>query len=146
MARACWDAVTETFSAPCDTDQSTTRVAGGAASWAIDTLGKNGVFTATDSCTHTIGTSNEWWHVDLGTAMPVHRLLIWNRNVVPERLAGFQVWVTDSASPAFTDTYVWIYLPGSYEILTLCEVEVYEVAASAWAGNCDAVAACANTA
>eukprot|EP00961_Rhodomonas_salina_P089513 1203836-Rhodomonas_salina.1 len=83
MARACWDAVTETFSAPCAAAQSTGTTA--PASNALDTMGKDGVYANT-VCTHTLTGSNQWWYVDLGTAMPVHQLLIWNRDSFQTRL------------------------------------------------------------
>eukprot|EP00961_Rhodomonas_salina_P210871 2847514-Rhodomonas_salina.1 len=177
MARACWDAGTETFSAPCNTDQTTTYL-NWFANKAVDTGGKDGLAN-TDSCTHTAGgagTTDPWWYVDLGTAIPVHRLLIWNRidyQSNSDRLKNFQVWVTNSNSPVFTDEsllchshgtdvvttfahplniicdlvgrYVWVRLPGTGKILTLCEVEIYEVAESAWSSNCDTDATCENT-
>eukprot|EP00961_Rhodomonas_salina_P193289 2609311-Rhodomonas_salina.1 len=92
MARACWNAGTGTFSAQCATWQSSTFGAGWEASKAVD---------ATTACTHTAGagSTNPWWRVDLGTAMPVHRLLIWNRvGCCEDRLNCFEVWVTDSTS------------------------------------------------
>eukprot|EP00961_Rhodomonas_salina_P041066 552531-Rhodomonas_salina.1 len=177
MARACWDAVTETFSAPCDTEQSSMYLDW--AAWkAVDTGGKDGD-SLSNSCTHTdgaggAGTTDPWWRVDLGTAMPVHRLLIWNRmDFNSDRLNNFEVWVTDSNSPFFTDTslrchvhgidvltsvadplnitcglvgqYVWIRLPGTGKMLTLCEVEVYEVAESEWQNTCVTEAACTDS-
>eukprot|EP00961_Rhodomonas_salina_P251183 3396208-Rhodomonas_salina.1 len=170
LARACWDKDTQTFSAPCNTMQSSGTSPPPSA--ALDTLGKNGVFLNA-VCTHTLTASNQWWHVDLGTVMPVHRLLIWNRDSLQSRLNGFQVWVTNSPSPVFTDTslrchmhdnnvvtneasplhvtcglvgqYVWIYLPGANRILTLCEVEIYQFPVGTTVNNCDANAQCTNT-
>eukprot|EP00961_Rhodomonas_salina_P137573 1850724-Rhodomonas_salina.1 len=86
MARACWDAVTETFTKACTTEQSSGALTGvGAAAAAVDTVGKNGAWGSA-GCTHTDTADNQWWYVNLGTAMPVHRLLIWNRDSFQTRL------------------------------------------------------------
>jgi len=96
------------------------------------------------------GTNNPWWRVDLGSTMSVIYVTVFNRiNCCEDRINGARIMVSDkddvnaakvcatiSASKsnpfiigsfpcAKTGRYVFIQIPGSGKILTLCEVKVY---------------------
>jgi formylglycine-generating enzyme required for sulfatase activity len=47
------------------------------------------------SITHTMNGKDEWWEVDLGTTVPVDKIVLWNRNGIQERLAECTVSVLD---------------------------------------------------
>ena len=106
------------------------------------------------SCTQTSSQTNPWWRVDLNSTRSILGGKIWNRrDSFAERLDGFQVWVgnghlfndpantlcyTASNTPItfFSDNffmsfdcvgkgrYLYIILP-RYDILSICEVEIY---------------------
>lgn len=92
--------------------------------------------------------ANPWWRVDLGKEYSITKIDIYNRvGCCPERLDGAKVYVgnvgssnpsdytevgtLNSTTPQTLDNlyvsgrYVMVYIPGSWEILTLAEVEVY---------------------
>ena len=47
------------------------------------------------SVSHTGESDNPWWEVDLKSAQPIERIVVWNRADVSERLAGFKVVALD---------------------------------------------------
>ena len=136
---------------PCPTTQSSTYVTWDS-SKAVDgdtNTNWNGL-----SCTHTsfyVVDNNPWWRVDLERTRSVMSVKIWNRgDCCSDRLEGFEVWIGDDASSYSanlrcstggtapltspyevrvdcigTGRYLFVALPGSNKILTLCEVEVY---------------------
>ena len=67
----------------------------GPAKLAID--GKtNGDFAKAKSTTHTESSIDPWWEVDLKSAHPVERLMVWNRtDGSGERLSGFRILLLD---------------------------------------------------
>ncbi|CAM4630546.1 unnamed protein product [Leuciscus chuanchicus] len=103
------------------------------------------------ACTHTDADRDPWWRVDLGEVYDVSRVNILNRgDAVPERINGAQIRIGNSlvnngnnnelavtvvSIPAgviktfdfksIKGRYVNIVIPGSYEYLTLCEVQVF---------------------
>jgi len=110
------------------------------------------------SCSHTFLESDPWWRVDLGAGSRVIAVRVYNRqDCCSERLNDFFVYVGDSASLTpdsvpcagpvsapqhFADVqcvgsgrYLHIALKGSNRLLTLCEVQVFEVR-SAWQSRC----------
>jgi len=68
----------------------------GAASRAVDGT-TSGVYTD-GSVTHTATQSDPWWEVDLGEALPIDAITVWNRTdgSVGARLAGARVIVLDA--------------------------------------------------
>ncbi|XP_071950910.1 fucolectin-like [Antedon mediterranea] len=106
------------------------------------------------TCTHTQNSGNPWWYVDLGSPIPISKIVIYNRgdccgnrlrdakvrvgnnNVSPFDKGNDQCGATLSTSmirtnpieivcsPPITGQYVSVYLPRR-EFLTLCEVELY---------------------
>ncbi|XP_076027603.1 uncharacterized protein LOC143016915 [Genypterus blacodes] len=104
------------------------------------------------SCTHTAEQTNPWWRVDLLDIYRIVSISITNReDCCPERMDGAEIHVGNSpivtgaentvvgtittlgAGATFTlqpnghfeGQYVSVMIPGSAEVLTLCEVEVY---------------------
>ena len=103
------------------------------------------------SCARTQKQTDPWWRVDLQQRVRVTHVKIYNRNWLGERLCGFEIQITESpvhggatrnrcgelkhirqnsndvviCRPPVTGRYVTIVIPGSYKILTLCEVQVY---------------------
>jgi hypothetical protein len=106
------------------------------------------------SCTHTNLVYFPWWRLDFNQTRQIRGGKIWNRNVAPERLDGFQIFVGNGTSwdnssnilcyssikqsrSLYTDPftlefncigsgrYLFVVIPRS-EILTLCEVQIYE--------------------
>ena len=77
-----------------EASQSSTTL-GAEAKRAID--GKtNGDFPNANSTTHTETSSDPWWEVDLKSAMPIDRIVVWNRtDSSPERLSNFRVVLLD---------------------------------------------------
>lgn len=76
----------------------------GPAKLAID--GKtNGNFSEAKSTTHTDVSENPWWEVDLKSAQPLDRIVVWNRtdNNLEGRLAGFRLLVLNEKREA-----VWV--------------------------------------
>ena len=56
----------------------------------------NGDFPNANSTTHTETSYDPWWEVDLKSAMPIDRIVVWNRtDNSPERLTNFRVVVLD---------------------------------------------------
>ena len=55
----------------------------------------NGHYAEAKSTTHTAVSDNPWWEVDLKSAQPIDRIVLWNRtdNSVHTRLANFRVAV-----------------------------------------------------
>ena len=60
---------------------------GGVASRGIDG-NTNGDYSVANSTTHTAISENPWWEVDLGEALPIDALKIWNRTDGGEAIAG----------------------------------------------------------
>ncbi|XP_051577215.1 fucolectin-6-like [Myxocyprinus asiaticus] len=111
---------------------------------------KDGVF-AHGSCSCTSWILNPWWRVDLLKTHNVFLVVITNRvDSYPQRINGAEIRignsldnngndnprcaVVSSIAPGFSTSfecngmvgrYVNIVIPGRYEYLTLCEVEVY---------------------
>ncbi len=106
------------------------------------------------SCTHTTLQNFPWWRLDFNQTRRIRGGKIWNRNLAPERLDGFQIFVGngstwDNASNAVcyssvkqprslyddpfslefncigTGRYLYVMVPRN-EYLSLCEVQVYE--------------------
>ncbi|XP_071955155.1 uncharacterized protein [Antedon mediterranea] len=132
--------------------QSSTHSSGAVAGRAID--GKTDGNFGKKTCTHTkTGSDNPWWYVDLGSPIPISKILIYNRkDCCGNRLVGAEVRVgNNNVSPfvenaqcgltltssmistnpieikctqPITGQYVSVYLPGK-KPLTLCEVELY---------------------
>src|SRR5206468_8882747 len=73
--------------------QSSTAFAG-AARQAIDG-NTDGDYEKAKSTTHTESSENPWWEVDLKTAQPIDRIVVWNRtdNKLQARLSEFRVVV-----------------------------------------------------
>jgi mono/diheme cytochrome c family protein len=73
---------------------------GGEAKRAIDG-NTNGDYFAANSVTHTAVEENPWWEVDLGKALPVDRVVLWNRtdggNEIMARIKGFRIKLLDEA-------------------------------------------------
>lgn len=68
---------------------------GGAAARAID--GNISGVWEENSITHTPeGSNHPAWEVDLGATYPVEKIVVWNRNILTERLDGFRVTVSDA--------------------------------------------------
>ena len=135
---------------PCTATQSSNQ-AGGVAARAVD-ANKDTGYISGRSCTHTTAESNPWWMIDLERVRSVKSVKLWNRaDCCSDRLNGFEVWIGDTASSydansrcsagavapltsphslhvdcVGTGRYLFISLPGSNKILTLCEVEVYD--------------------
>lgn len=80
------------------TQRSTT--AGGAAARAVD--GKTDGKYQANSVTHSATEADPWWEVDLGAAVPVERVAIWNRtdDGLGSRLAGARLVLLDEARKA----------------------------------------------
>lgn len=100
------------------------------------------------SVTHTNLATNPWWRVDLGAVYNLDKINIYNRtDCCSDRLNGALVLVGNTASNTPADytqvgtlngdatgflseinaqgRYIMVYLPGTNEILSLAEVEVY---------------------
>lgn len=135
------------------TQQSSTDH-GGNASRAVDG-NTNGLWSeGSISHTQRGGSNNPWWRVDLEEEYAIGEIKIFNRTDVNcssspcgSRLSGAKVYVgnIDSSDPndfteiatlnaaseqsispsSISGRYILIYHPGSYEILSLAEVEVY---------------------
>ena len=58
----------------------------------------NGDYNKARSTTHTNVETNPWWEVDLGKAMPIGNVVVWNRtdNNLQRRLDGFRVILLDA--------------------------------------------------
>ncbi|XP_078615314.1 uncharacterized protein LOC144884146 [Branchiostoma floridae x Branchiostoma japonicum] len=105
------------------------------------------------SCTHTAGEANPTWWVDLGQSYVVDRVVIFNRqDCCPERLNPFNIHIGDSdqvstnpqcggdhrialnqptisvSCQGMWGRYVSVRAPGSYRILSLCEVQIFPAA------------------
>ncbi len=125
--------------------QSSTYTGGdgtGPASRAVD--GNTDGVWANGSVSHTGTESNPWWQVDLGSAVAITQIEVWNRVENPERLSGYRVEVLDAggavvwsstrvgyptpsetiSTGGVTGRYVKITVPGSGKILQLAEVRV----------------------
>jgi len=127
-------------------------VHGGVASRAVD--GKNTTDYSGDSCTHTDYSTDPWWRVDLGSSLPVGEVVIVNRacgGKCATYLTNFEIRIGDEGTaniisnakcgdrhslvsgetktvyclPRLVGRYVYIRIPGSRKIITICEVEVY---------------------
>ncbi len=103
----------------------------------------NGVYGG-NSVTHTNSDAAAWWKVDLGSVVPVGRVVVFNRAELPERLSSFHVDLLDTngnqiARRDFSGTagqktsfdfagakgrFVRVQLHGTNP-LSLAEVEVY---------------------
>ena len=109
------------------------------------------VYKDYSSCTHTKEQTDPWWRVDLQQRVWVTHVRIYNRDIVGERLCGFEIRITENLDhdgatsnrcgelkhirqnsddvvicrPPVIGRYVTIVIPGSQKILTLCEVQVY---------------------
>ncbi|CAH1264696.1 TMEM2 [Branchiostoma lanceolatum] len=115
--------------------------------------GTSGTFTD-GSCTHTTssGEDDPWWYVDLEGTFEIDRVVIFNRqDCCSNRINPFNLHIGDNSDvtsnpkvggdwsfssgqaqliiPAngTTGRYVGISAPGSSRVLTLCEVQVFEV-------------------
>ena len=67
----------------------------GPARFAIDG-NTDGVYDQSRTTTHTGSSANPWWEVDLKSAAPIERLVVWNRtDASPERLKGFRIRLLD---------------------------------------------------
>jgi len=135
---------------PCSTGQSSTA-SDGVAKRAVDNGNQTSYEGA--SCTHTAIQNNPWWKVNFGRQIKVTGVRIYGRSDqgTVDRLQGFEVWVgnhnyepeanaacaLDQAAPqgpdfyvdvqcgsALKGTYLFVRLPGSDKMLTLCEVQV----------------------
>lgn len=115
----------------------------GPASKAVDG-NTNGIF-AQGSVAHTNVGSNPWWQVDLGAAVPIKLIEVWNRTENAERLSGYKVEVLNASNVVVwsstrlsyptpseaistggvTGRYVKITVPGSGKILNIAEVKVH---------------------
>ncbi|WP_435748373.1 galactose-binding domain-containing protein [Microbacterium sp. PMB16] len=125
--------------------QSSTYTGGdgtGPASRAVD--GNTDGLWASGSVSHTNSESNPWWQVDLGSAVTINQIEVWNRIENAERLSGYKVEVLNASSAVVwsstrvgyptpsetistggvTGRYVKITVPGSGKILQLAEVKV----------------------
>ncbi|XP_075437454.1 fucolectin-like [Ascaphus truei] len=99
------------------------------------------------SCTHTKKEKDPWWMLDLKNSYSIGPIVIVNRqDCCSERLNGAEVRVGNSPNNdnpvcgtvtsadsiitfccnGMLGRYVSVVIPGASEILTLCEVEVYE--------------------
>lgn len=99
---------------------------------------------ANGSVSHTNAESNPWWQVDLGSAVTVNEIEVWNRSEQAARLSGYRVDVLDAngvvvwtSTPSGYPTpsealttggvsgrYVKVTVPGTGKILQLAEVIV----------------------
>lgn len=79
----------------------------GLAALAIDD-NTSGDFFGGKSVTHTATEDNPWWECDLGSALPVERVVIWNRTDgnVQGRLANFRLVLLDDARNPVWETTV----------------------------------------
>jgi hypothetical protein len=106
------------------------------------------------SCTHTTLIYFPWWRLDFNRSRRIRGGKIWNRNLVPERLDGFQIFVGNGSTwdnstnilcyssvkqsrLLYNDPfalefncmgngrYLYVVIPRT-EFLTLCEVQIYE--------------------
>jgi len=78
----------------------------GAARLAIDG-NTDGDYEKAKSTTHTESSENPWWEVDLKTAQPIDRIVVWNRtdNKLQARLSDFRVKVlNEKREPAWEKT------------------------------------------
>ena len=136
---------------PCPTTQSSTYVTSTFGAWDSSKAVDANTNSLENACTHTNPENNPWWIVDLERTQSVMSVKIWNRrDCCSDRLEGFEVWIGDDASSYSanlrcstggtapltspyevrvdcigTGRYLFVALPGSNKILTLCEVEVY---------------------
>ena len=136
---------------PCPTTQSSTYVTWTFGAWDSSKAVDANTNSLENACTHTNPENNPWWIVDLERTQSVMSVKIWNRgDCCSDRLEGFEVWIGDDASSYSanlrcstggtapltspyevrvdcigTGRYLFVALPGSNKILTLCEVEVY---------------------
>ncbi|XP_040288691.1 fucolectin-6-like [Bufo bufo] len=116
------------------------------ASNAID--GNTNPYVASQSCSMTSGLYNPWWKVDLKQTYKISHVVLTNlRDCCQELLLGAEVRIgnnPDNNNPVcgtvtniesvtlpfccngMEGQFVSVVIPGRYEVLTLCEVEVYE--------------------
>ncbi|XP_039455950.1 uncharacterized protein LOC116318351 [Oreochromis aureus] len=102
------------------------------------------------SCTLTKSESDPWWRVDLVNVYTIGAVIITNRAEVENGLDGAEIWIGKSAAindiesmrcavishipsgqtyyfpcSSMEGRYVTVFLPGSENVLSICEVEVY---------------------
>jgi hypothetical protein len=119
----------------------------GSANHAIDGLVQcNWVWSGANSLTHTNQITNPWWQADMGQNRNIKMIKVFNRDdCCSDRLANYQVrignnadiWLNPACPGTFTGSqtiecdlsgrYLGITLPGTNRILTLCEVQAFEV-------------------
>nr|XP_055024019.1 fucolectin-like [Misgurnus anguillicaudatus] len=125
------------------TVQSSTRYIDWEADKAID--------TSPLTCTHTVETSNPWWRLDLLDSYYISTVVITNRpDCCGDRLDGAEIRIGNSlenngnnnprcgvlygvamaqsisvSCGDMNGRYVNVIIPGSFKILTLCDVQVY---------------------
>ncbi|KAL7835764.1 hypothetical protein SRHO_G00281110 [Serrasalmus rhombeus] len=112
---------------------------------------RDGVYSH-GSCSHTEKNLNAWWRLDLLKQHKVFTIRVTNRQDLGDRLNGAEIRIGDSLDnngnnnprcgvintknkpPTLTfncngmeGQYINIVIPGRWEFLTLCEVEVYGV-------------------
>jgi hypothetical protein len=67
----------------------------------------NGDYHAANSVSHTASEDNPWWEVDLGSARPVERVVVWNRTdggaAIAGRIKGARVRLLDGGRKAVTE-------------------------------------------
>ncbi|XP_078589276.1 uncharacterized protein LOC144869684 [Branchiostoma floridae x Branchiostoma japonicum] len=128
--------------------QTSTGGGGAVASRAVDD--NTDTNFAGGSCTHTLTEPNPTWRVDLGQSYVVDRVVIFNRyDCCGDRLNPFNIHIGDSpeatANPKcggdhrihqnaqfitvqcqrMEGRYVFLRLPGSSRVMSLCEVQVF---------------------
>lgn len=129
------------------TSQSST-ILGGVSSRAVD--GNTSGSWGSNSITHTPGSTNPWWNVDLGDVYKISSITIFNRqDCCSNRLANFKIGVFNLNTEVWSYTYkgvpeyktnisvtgqaavlgdsVKVWLEGSGLILSLAEVQVWGV-------------------
>ncbi|MCW1923157.1 discoidin domain-containing protein [Luteolibacter arcticus] len=82
--------------------QSTT-FAGGVASLAVD--GNTDGTYANGSVTHTDGTTNSWWEVDLKALQSIDQIVLYNRTDFPIRLSNFKVSLWNGSTEVYSSNH-----------------------------------------
>jgi len=158
MATAGWEDATVAESTNLAVSKTATQSSNGdtlgLASKGVD--GSTDGTYANGKCTLTLSSTNPWWSVDLGSIQRIHYIRIWWRDdCCTDRNRAFKVYAGNvstsyGANPEvvspYTDSmynptvipittlarYVWIVLPGTNRILTVCEVQVYQRLSWRW--------------
>ncbi|MCW1923867.1 discoidin domain-containing protein [Luteolibacter arcticus] len=110
---------TSTPSEPLATQSTTYQT--GVASRAIDG-NTNGTYS-NGSVTHTDGSTNGWWQVNLGTLQNIDQIVLYNRTDLPQRLSNFKVSLWNGSTEVYSSTH--FTAPGTWasNVFSLSQIE-----------------------